>query len=525
MNTIMVKHNQSTTCEKDLFLHVKNEEGEIGEDKVNMHLFVPRRSAKIETIIHSKEYSTDENHSKLTRKEKDSIISTGENNFSQVDNSLNVESEDTRKNLPHPYIKGDNCLRTGSLPPKPDVISPLDALAFACAAQEQFGSKPIVKTNSSFSCATAYSNQGRQSKFVSSPSTLIIPSVDQDRKQPTPPSVESAPSAHLANETVATTLQGSDDRASQSNISVNDVLCGRGGLTNHHPGNVFFRKMVRHRQEQYLRASKRDKASVARDIVDTIRQLIPPGRFLKKGTSKQWTEIGDRKAREKTSQALREGAPELREELQQVGITLPQEQRRPIRQVTMDSDPNQIHEAILEQVNQQPLYFNSVTDKSIGMFPGSRTNVVFTPEEEKIIKDKYQHHIGNVKTCSVSNKRKQSLKCFASSSTSVSGHECILQKSEYQSGKLSFDKRFKMETKPQELANVPLNPHATVSSSCSLQAWRCSSSSSSADSTSSMNYEHTKNSSIPVESSIGDSLESRRGPRLKMLKSRSQHCN
>ena len=100
-------------------------------------------------------------------------------------------------------------------------------------------------------------------------------------------------------------------------LSDNDVLCGRGGLTNHHPGNVFFRRIVRGRREDYLRASKRDKAGVAREIVESIRELVPSGRFLKRDTSNPgiWIEIGNRKAREKTSQALREGAPELREEL------------------------------------------------------------------------------------------------------------------------------------------------------------------------------------------------------------------
>lgn len=98
-------------------------------------------------------------------------------------------------------------------------------------------------------------------------------------------------------------------------INRNDVLCGRGGLTNHHLGNMNFRGLVRIKQESYLLASKREKAGVAREIVEMIRALSPPGRFLKRKhkCAKAWVEIGDRKAREKTSQALREGAPELRE--------------------------------------------------------------------------------------------------------------------------------------------------------------------------------------------------------------------
>ena len=97
-------------------------------------------------------------------------------------------------------------------------------------------------------------------------------------------------------------------------VGSNDVLCGRGGLTNHHSGNIVFRKMVRKFQPEYLKASKREKAGIAHKIVAIIRDLSPRGRFLKKDpeNAKMWIDIGDNKAREKTSQALREGAPSLR---------------------------------------------------------------------------------------------------------------------------------------------------------------------------------------------------------------------
>merc|ERR1739846_42605 len=75
-------------------------------------------------------------------------------------------------------------------------------------------------------------------------------------------------------------------------------------------------RLVRNRQEAYLFASKRDKALVAHGIVEVIRKLKPPGRFLKKDKKDIWVEIGNKKAREKTSQALREKAPELMEMLQ-----------------------------------------------------------------------------------------------------------------------------------------------------------------------------------------------------------------
>ena len=96
-----------------------------------------------------------------------------------------------------------------------------------------------------------------------------------------------------------------------SSVKEDDVLCGRGGETNHHPGNIRYRGLVKKYQLLYLKAKRRDKHKIARLIVDTIRRRY--GRFLKKDSaSNTWRDVGNSKAREKTSQALREGAPELR---------------------------------------------------------------------------------------------------------------------------------------------------------------------------------------------------------------------
>ncbi|CAJ1937518.1 unnamed protein product [Cylindrotheca closterium] len=89
-----------------------------------------------------------------------------------------------------------------------------------------------------------------------------------------------------------------------------DVLCGRGGETNHHPGNVQYRLLVKAFQPLYVSAKRRDKPLIAQCIVYSVRQA--GGRFLKRANDKEWKDVGNTKAREKTSQALREGAPELR---------------------------------------------------------------------------------------------------------------------------------------------------------------------------------------------------------------------
>ncbi|KAL7451429.1 hypothetical protein ACHAWC_003267 [Mediolabrus comicus] len=123
----------------------------------------------------------------------------------------------------------------------------------------------------------------------------------------------------------------------------NDILCGRGGGTNAHSGNIKFRKLVAAHKLRYLAASKSDKPNVARDVVKEWRSMDPPGRFLakmdmkqmilanlitvedvkneqlqlqqqggdaksksKKETKVYWYDVGDKKAREKASQCLRE---------------------------------------------------------------------------------------------------------------------------------------------------------------------------------------------------------------------------
>lgn len=69
-------------------------------------------------------------------------------------------------------------------------------------------------------------------------------------------------------------------------------------------------------KELYVTSTKRQKMAISRSIVDAVRSMNPPGRFLERCIdSGQWNDIGDRKATEKTSQALRDGAAELRKQL------------------------------------------------------------------------------------------------------------------------------------------------------------------------------------------------------------------
>lgn len=103
------------------------------------------------------------------------------------------------------------------------------------------------------------------------------------------------------------------------NVCVKNALCDIGHTnecrTNHHDGNKRYRKMVEERKVDYVNSKRLDKPLVALDIIRQWRAQKPPGRFLKfDEKSDTWFDVGDKKAREKTSQALREKAPLLRKQ-------------------------------------------------------------------------------------------------------------------------------------------------------------------------------------------------------------------
>ena len=99
-----------------------------------------------------------------------------------------------------------------------------------------------------------------------------------------------------------------------SEINAVDVLCGRGGVTNSHEGNIHFRNLANQYRWHYATATKSRKANVARFLVQKIRDQH--GRFLKKEADDSWYEIGDELALAKAAQTLREGLAKVyREEL------------------------------------------------------------------------------------------------------------------------------------------------------------------------------------------------------------------
>lgn len=82
-----------------------------------------------------------------------------------------------------------------------------------------------------------------------------------------------------------------------------DVLLGRGGLTNRHPGNQEYLIKKTEMQHRYLKASKQEKTRISQELVDWVYNQ--GGRFMKV-VDDEWVEIDNAAARKKASQALRE---------------------------------------------------------------------------------------------------------------------------------------------------------------------------------------------------------------------------
>ncbi|CAB9496264.1 expressed unknown protein [Seminavis robusta] len=104
----------------------------------------------------------------------------------------------------------------------------------------------------------------------------------------------------------------------EEDIDDNDVLLGRGGKTNHHPGNASYLKLIEAREVEYMfLESRTEKTEYAMKFVQQLRK--EGIRFLKKDpkNGKLWNDVGDVKMREKVSQNLRERQPKLKKQFEQ----------------------------------------------------------------------------------------------------------------------------------------------------------------------------------------------------------------
>ncbi len=113
-------------------------------------------------------------------------------------------------------------------------------------------------------------------------------------------------------------IPGCGGLVSNSEITSNDVLLdGSGSYGDIHPGNIQFRAIISQQKKNYLEYSSKQMPKlsisvmdVAARVVDIVRRLDPPGRFLKKDEiSGYWNEIGDERARGNAALALADYVP------------------------------------------------------------------------------------------------------------------------------------------------------------------------------------------------------------------------
>ena len=74
--------------------------------------------------------------------------------------------------------------------------------------------------------------------------------------------------------------------------------------------------LVAANKELYVTLPKKQKLMLSMSIVNAVRSQTPPGRFLQKDAKTGlYYDVGDQRAQEKTSQALREGAPDIKKKI------------------------------------------------------------------------------------------------------------------------------------------------------------------------------------------------------------------
>lgn len=112
---------------------------------------------------------------------------------------------------------------------------------------------------------------------------------------------------------------------------VNDVRLGRGAPVNNHVGNIRFRYIIKEHKERYICAvNNYEKYLIMMMILQVLKGLNPPGRFLREDPKdKRWIVVDEKEAKRKISQALREKPYQYRSR----GTTIDEETKRNIFQL------------------------------------------------------------------------------------------------------------------------------------------------------------------------------------------------
>lgn len=86
------------------------------------------------------------------------------------------------------------------------------------------------------------------------------------------------------NENSCSQKKDAGDFVTRDELNCNDVLAGRGGWVHQHPGNVKFRNLLRQYNQEYNNAERGDKVRIIHAVMEKIKSMFPPGRYLKEYT-------------------------------------------------------------------------------------------------------------------------------------------------------------------------------------------------------------------------------------------------
>ena len=146
-----------------------------------------------------------------------------------------------------------------------------------------------------------------QTSSTSSVSTTSTTTDELSLRSPSPILSSTSPTTIPSSSSSLSHHQQESSLSSITTPSTHDVICGRGGKANTHPGNISFRTEAKKLRDWYDSSSKSEKFTISSYLVDIVRER--GGRFLMrdKDSPNVWHEAESGDVRKKASQALREG--------------------------------------------------------------------------------------------------------------------------------------------------------------------------------------------------------------------------
>jgi hypothetical protein len=118
------------------------------------------------------------------------------------------------------------------------------------------------------------------------------------------PSMAGAASSSIRERSSSTPARREVDMSRSIEPTDDDVLLGRGGFTNTHPGNIRFRDKALELRSWYEKSDKEQKFAISKILLESVTN--EGHSFLERKEDGLWYEVVGDGARKKASQALRE---------------------------------------------------------------------------------------------------------------------------------------------------------------------------------------------------------------------------